>query len=67
MAKPIRVKLILERRQAGDSMHAIASTYHIAKQSMVDVCKVADSLQITYDKVKNKPEHEVYRLLFPGK
>lgn len=67
MAKPIRVKLILERRQAGDSMHAIASTYHIAKQSVFDVCKVADSFQITYDTVKDKPEHEVYRLLFPGK
>lgn len=47
MAKPIKVKLILERRQAGDSMQAIASTYHIAKQSVSDVCKVADSLQIT--------------------
>lgn len=67
MAKPIQVKLILERRQAGDSMQAIASTHHIAKQSVSDVCKVADSLQITYDKVRDKPEHEVYGLLFPGK
>ena len=65
MAKPIRAKLILERREAGDSMQTIASTYHIAKQSVASVCKVAKSLQLTYDQVKEKSEEEVYKLLFP--
>lgn len=67
MAKPIKVKLILERRQAGDSMNTIASTYHISKQSVSSVCKVANSLQLTYDQVKTKSEAEVYGLLFPQK
>lgn len=67
MAKPIRAKLILERREAGDSMQTIASTYHIAKQSVASVCKVAKSLQLTYDQVKEKSEEEVYKFLFPHK
>ncbi len=67
MAKIIKAKLILERRQAGDSIQDIANKYHVAKKSIITVCNRAKARYITFDTVREKTEEEVYRLLFPDK
>ncbi|NLK49785.1 MAG: IS21 family transposase [Candidatus Cloacimonetes bacterium] len=67
MANIIKAKLILERRQAGDSIQDIANKYHVAKKSIITVCNRAKARYITFETVKEKTEEEVYRLLFPEK
>jgi len=67
MANKIKVKLILELRAAHMSRNSIASTRRMSKNSVSDVFHIADSLQLTFEDIKDKDEAAVYQLFYPDK
>lgn len=67
MAKRIRIKQILELRDAHMSQNMIATSRKISKTSVGQVCRIADEKQIRFDDVRDMTEDEVYQLFFPDK
>lgn len=67
MARKIKVKYILELREAQMSRRSIYKTRGMSQHSVSDVFRIADELGITYADVKDKSEDEVYRLFYPDK
>lgn len=67
MANKINAKLVLELKASGLSRNQIAATRHMSKHSVSDVINIAKEKGITYAQVKELPEEEVYRLIFPDK
>jgi transposase len=67
MSQKIKAKKILELKTQGLAMQEIADTIHASKHSVCEVCRRADSHKITFDKIKDSSEDEVYVLLFPEK
>ena len=67
MANKIKVKLILELRDAHMSRNSIASTRNMSRSSVSDVFHIADEKQIRYEDVKDMSEDEVYQLFYPDK
>lgn len=67
MVRKIRAKLILELRAQGLSARAIAAGQGISRNSIASVLEAADRAEIGWDDVADRPENEVYGLLFPGR
>lgn len=67
MARKIKAKRILQLRDGGLSRTAIARSTGMSKQSVCDVFDVAEEQGITYDAVRDMPDDEVYRLVFPDR
>lgn len=67
MASKIKVKLILELRNAHMSRNSIASTRNMSRSSVSDVFHIADDLQICYNDIRDLSEDEVYRMFYPDK
>lgn len=67
MANKIKVKLILELRDAHMSRNNIASTRNMSRTSVSEVIHIADEKQIRYDDIKDMSEEEVYQMFFPDK
>ena len=67
MANKIKVKLILELRDAHMSQNSIAVTRNMSKSSVSEVCKIADDKQIHFADVKDLSDDEVYQMFFPDK
>ena len=67
MASKIKVKLILELRDAHMSRNSIASTRNMSRSSVSDVFHIADELQICYNDIRDLSEDEVYRMFYPDK
>ena len=66
MAIKIKVKLILELRAAQISQREICEPKDLLFR-VIDVCRIADQLGITYEDIKDKSEEEVYRVFYPDK
>lgn len=67
MARKIKAKRILQLRDGGLSRTAIARSTGMSKQSVCDVFGVAEEQDITYDAIRDMPDDEVYRPLFPDR
>ena len=67
MASKIKVKLILELREAQMSQRIIASTRHMSRTSVSAVFRIANEKNIQYTDVQGMSEEEVYQLFFPDK
>lgn len=52
MASKIKVKLILELRDAHMSRNSIASTRNMSRSSVSEVFHIADELQICYNDIR---------------
>ena len=64
MARKIKVKLILQLREAGMSRNAIASSRNISRHSVSDVFRTADEKNID---VASLTDDAVYRLFYPDR
>lgn len=53
MASKIKVKLILELRDAHMSRNSIASSRNLSRYSASDVFHIADELQICYNDIRH--------------
>ena len=67
MVRKIRAKLILQLRAEGLSGRAIAASQSISRNSIRSVLDAADAADLTWDDVADRPDDEVYELLFPGR
>lgn len=67
MVRKIRAKLVLELRAQGLSARAIAAGQGISRNSIASVLEAADRAGIAWDDIVERPEGEVYALLFPGR
>ena len=67
MARKIKVKLILQLKDAGISQNSIAKTYRISRHSVSEVFAIADEKNIHFCDVKDREDPDVYRLFYPGK
>ena len=67
MAYRINVKLIMQLHDAGISRNVIASSRHMSRSSVTEVIHIAEEKGISYEKIRDKPEEEVYHLFFPDK
>lgn len=67
MANKIKVKLILQLRDAKLSRSDIASSRHMSRHSVSEVFNIADLKGITYDDVRDLDEDTVYRIFYPEK
>lgn len=67
MANKIKVKLILELKEAQMSQSSIASTRHMSKSSVSDVFRIANQKGVRYMDVRDMSEDEVYHLFYPDK
>ena len=67
MANKIRVKLILELRDAHMSRNSIAATRNMSRNSVSEVLHLADEMQIRYEDIKDLSEDEVYQMFFPDR
>jgi transposase len=67
MANRIKVKLILELRDARMSQRSIAATRHMSRSSVSDVFSIASEKSICYSDVRDMTEDEVYQLFYPAK
>lgn len=65
MARKIKVKTVLELRDADLSKSQIAETRKMSRHSVSEVFAIADEKGITYSDVKDLSESEVYRMFFP--
>ena len=65
MARKIKAKEILRLRDAGLSRTSIAKSQHMSKTSVCDVFDAADLLGMSWESVRDTPEDDVYRALFP--
>lgn len=67
MANKIKVKLILELREAHMSQRSIAATRHMSKSSVSDVFRIANEKSLCYSDVRDMTDDEVYQLFYPAK
>lgn len=67
MARKIKVKLIMELREAGMSRKLISSSRSISRHSVSDVFRIADEKGIRYDDVSALTDDEAYRLFYPDR
>ncbi len=67
MVRKIKTKIVLSLRAEGLSGRAIAASQGISRNSVANVLEAADRLGISWDELREKPEAEVYALLFPGR
>jgi len=67
MVRKIRVKLILQLRSEGLSGRTIAASQGMSRKSITAVLEAADTAGVSWDDVAERPEDEVYDLLFPGR
>ena len=67
MTNKINAKLILALEASRLSRNQIAATRHMSKHSVSDVISIARKKEITYEKVKQLSEEEVYRIIFLDK
>lgn len=67
MVRRIRAKLILQLRAEGLSGRAIAASQGMSRKSITAVLEAADAASVGWDDVADRPEGEVYELLFPGR
>ena len=67
MVRKIRAKLVLQLRAEGLSGRAIAASQAMSRKSVTAVLEAADAAGVSWDDVVERPEGEVYELLFPGR
>jgi transposase len=67
MVRKIRAKLVLQLRAEGLSGRAIASSQAMSRKSVTQVLDAANAAGLSWDDVKDRPDGEVYGLLFPGR
>jgi hypothetical protein len=65
MARMIKVRLILELREAGLSRSAIVRTRAMSKTSVCEVFALADELGVGFVDVRDMTDEGAYRLLYP--
>lgn len=66
MVRKIQAKLVLRLHGQGLSGRAIARSQGMSRRSVADVLDAAKAAGIGWDDVANRPDDEVYALLFPG-
>lgn len=66
MANKIKVKLILELREAHMSQRSIVATRHMSKSSISDVFRIANKKSLCYPDVRDMTDDEVYQFFLPG-
>lgn len=67
MVRKIRAKLVLQLRAEGLSARAIASSQSMSRKSVSAVLDAAEKAGIGWGDIKDLPDDEVYRLVFPGR
>ena len=67
MVRKIQAKLVLRLHVQGLSGRAIARSQGMSRRSVADVLYAAKAAGIGWDDVANRPDDEVYALLFPGR
>jgi transposase len=67
MVRKIRAKLVLQLRAEGLSRRAIAASQSISRNSIAAVLEAADAAGVRWDDIADRPEAEVYSLVFPGR
>lgn len=67
MARKIPVKLIMELREQGLSKNIIAKPKRVGSDSVSEVFRRADALDLTYADIQNISEPEVYQKFFLSK
>lgn len=67
MVRKIRAKLVLQLRAEGLSGRAIAASQAMSRKSVTQVLDAADVAGLAWDDVEDRPDGEVYSLLFPGR
>ena len=67
MPKELSVKRIIELDNAGMSGRDIAIALSTSRNSVAEVLALAQRLDLTWDKIKEKEETEIYQLFFPDK
>ena len=67
MVRKIRAKLVLQLRAEGMSDRAIASSQAMSRKSVTQVLDAANAAGVSWDDVKDRPDGQVYSLLFPGR
>ena len=67
MVRKIRAKLILQLRSEGLSGRAIAASQSMSRKSIAAVLDAADTAGVSWDDVADRPDDEVYQMLFPGR
>ena len=67
MVRKIQAKLVLRLHGQGLSGRAIARSQGMSRRSVADVLYAAKAAGIGWDDVANRPDDEVYALLFPGR
>lgn len=67
MVRKIQAKLVLRLHGQGLSGRAIARSQGMSRRSVADVLDAAKAAGIGWDDVANRPDDEVYALLFPGR
>ena len=65
MVRKIQAKLVLRLHGQGLSGRAIARSQGMSRRSVADVLDAAKAAGIGWDDVANRPDDEVYALLFP--
>lgn len=67
MVRKIRAKLVLQLRAEGLSGRAISASQRMSRKSITAVLEAADAAGLGWDEIRDRPEAEVYELLFPGR
>lgn len=67
MPRKINIRLILELVATGASQRSISQTRSISRNSISQVCRIAEEKGITSDSIKDMDDNELYRLFFPNK
>ena len=67
MVRKIQAKLVLRLHGRGLSGRAIARSQGMSRRSVADVLDAAKAAGSGWDDVANRPDDEVYALLFPGR
>lgn len=67
MVRRIRAKLVLRLRAEGLSGRAIAASQGMSTHSVAAVLEAADRAGVGWEDVAERPDAEVYGLLFPGR
>lgn len=67
MVRKIKAKLVLQLRAEGLSGRAIAASQGMSRKSITAVLEAAEAAGVDWDEVAERPEVEVYALLFPGR
>lgn len=67
MVREIRAKLVLQLRAEGLSGRAIAASQSMSRNSITAVLEAADAAGVGWEDIADRPDGEVYALLFPGR